>query len=105
MIEKDALSFVSDQVKKNRIVLYMKGSPEFPRCGFSKEVADVLEHLGARYLAVDVLLDNSVREAIKVYGSWPTIPQLYVDGELIGGRDIVLEMFRDGSLSKIISIS
>lgn len=98
-------ALIRSQVTNNRIVLYMKGSPEFPRCGFSKSVVDVLEHLGVRYLAVDVLEDDVVREGIKIYGKWPTIPQMYVDGELIGGCDIILEKYRDGTLMKLIGVS
>ena len=96
---------IREQVTKNRIVLYMKGSPEFPRCGFSKDVVDVLDHMDVKYLSVDVLEDTSIREGIKAYGRWPTIPQLYVDGELIGGCDIVLEKYRDGTLLKLIGVS
>lgn len=95
---------IHEQVTKNRIVLYMKGSPEYPRCGFSKDVADVLNHTGVKYISVDVLEDSKIREGIKIFGRWPTIPQLYVDGDLVGGCDIILEKYRDGTLLKLIGV-
>lgn len=96
---------IREQVTKNRIVLYMKGTPEFPQCGFSKDVVDVLNHLAVKYISVNVLENTAVREGVKIYGRWPTIPQLYVDGELIGGCDIVLEQYRNGALLKLIGVS
>lgn len=92
-------------IKTRRVVLFMKGSPEFPKCGYSQSVADILNHLGVHYLAVDVLEDPDVREGIKEFSQWPTIPQLYVDGKFIGGCDIVVEMYRDASLAKLLDIS
>lgn len=103
--ENALLNRIEAQIKGTRVVLYMKGSPEYPRCGFSKSVVDILEHLGVHYLAIDVLEHPDIREGIKRYGNWPTIPQLYVDGELIGGCDIVLEKYQDGSLLKLISVA
>ena len=100
----NVLETIDQLIKNNRVVVYMKGEPAFPRCGFSKDVVDVLNHLGAKYIAVDVLADPIIREGIKKYGNWPTIPQLYVDGELIGGCDIVMSMYRDGSLLKLIQV-
>ena len=96
---------IDSHVKQNRIVVYMKGSPELPRCGFSKDVIGVLDHLGVKYLSFDVLDNPELREAIKEYGKWPTIPQVYIDGVLVGGCDILLEMYRDGSLQKLIGVA
>ncbi len=90
-------------VKENRIVLFMKGTPEFPQCGFSQQVAAILGQLGCNYVSVNVLLDDAVRQGIKEYADWPTIPQLYVDGEFIGGCDIVREMYDSGELQSLIA--
>jgi len=89
-------------VEGNDIVLFMKGSPDFPQCGFSGKAAQVLQGLGAKFASVDVLADNSVREGIKQYSNWPTIPQLYVGGEFIGGSDIMMEMYESGDLKEKI---
>lgn len=105
MNDADIFARIENLIKHHRVVLYMKGTPEFPRCGFSKDVADVLNHLGVHFVSVDVLEDPLVREGIKKYAQWPTIPQLYVDGELVGGCDIIMSMYRDGSLLKLISVS
>ncbi|RMH52894.1 MAG: Grx4 family monothiol glutaredoxin [Zetaproteobacteria bacterium] len=90
-------------VKENRIVLFMKGTPEFPQCGYSQQVAAILDHLGCDYVAVNVLLDDAVRQGVKEYADWPTIPQLYVDGNFIGGCDIVREMFDSGALQRLLA--
>jgi len=105
MNDSEIFARIENLIKHHRVVLYMKGTPEFPRCGFSKDVADVLNHLGVHFVSVDVLEDSLVREGIKKYAQWPTIPQLYVDGELVGGCDIIMSMYRDGSLLKLISVS
>ena len=84
------------------IVLFMKGTPEFPQCGFSQRVAAILDSYGVPYAAVNVLLDNDIREGVKVYANWPTIPQLYVKGEFIGGCDIVSEMHESGELAELL---
>jgi monothiol glutaredoxin len=95
---------IRDQVKSNRVVLYMKGTPQFPQCGFSAAVVDVLKRCGVRdYVAVNVLADPDVREGIKAYANWPTIPQLYVDGEFVGGCDIVREMYQAGELQQLFA--
>jgi monothiol glutaredoxin len=93
-----------DQVTKNRVVLYMKGTPQFPQCGFSATVAEILKRCGVDdYFSVNVLADAEIRQGIKDFANWPTIPQLYVDGEFIGGCDIVREMYASGELQKVLS--
>ncbi len=94
---------IDQLVKSHRIVLFMKGTPEFPQCGFSQQVAAILNHLGCEYAAVNVLLDDEVRQGIKEYANWPTIPQLYIDGEFIGGCDIVREMYDNGELQPLVA--
>ena len=86
----------------NRIVLFMKGTPQFPQCGFSARAVAILQECGAKFSSVDVLQDSEIREGIKAYGNWPTIPQLYVDKKLVGGSDIMLEMFEAGELQPIV---
>ena len=89
-------------VKSNPIVLFMKGSPLFPQCGFSSRAISILEHLGVGYETVDVLQDAEIRQGIKAYSDWPTIPQLYVKGEFVGGSDIMMEMFEAGELQQLL---
>ena len=89
-------------VQANEIVLFMKGTPLFPQCGFSSRAIAILEHLGAPYETVDVLADQEIRQGIKQYSDWPTIPQLYVKGEFVGGSDIMMEMFESGELKTLI---
>lgn len=93
---------IAKQLKDNKVVLYMKGTPAFPQCGFSGRAVYILKELGVEYMAVNVLEDDDIRQGIKVYGNWPTIPQLYVNGELIGGSDILQEMHDSGELAKIL---
>ncbi len=91
------------QVTQNPVVLYMKGTPQFPQCGFSSVAVQVLKACGVNdFVAVDVLADPEIREGIKVYASWPTIPQLYVKGEFVGGADIMREMYQSGELQKVL---
>jgi monothiol glutaredoxin len=90
--------FIDKTIKDHDAVLFMKGTPEQPQCGFSSLVVQVLDHLGVEYVGVNVLQDQDLREGIKVYSDWPTIPQLYLKGEFIGGADIVREMFQSGEL-------
>ncbi len=99
----EVTSFIDTTIKGHDIVLFMKGTPEQPRCGFSSLVVQVLDHLGAEYVGVDVLQDDGLRDGIKVYSDWPTIPQLYIKGEFVGGADIVREMFQSGELKTALS--
>jgi monothiol glutaredoxin len=89
-------------VKSNDIVLFMKGSPLFPQCGFSSRAVAILQHLGAEFESVDVLQDQAIRQGIKAYSDWPTIPQLYVRGEFVGGSDIMMEMYESGELAELV---
>ena len=91
---------IKNTVSTNPVVLYMKGTPQFPMCGFSGQVVQILDYLGVPYKGVNVLDDQEVREGIKTYSNWPTIPQLYVKGEFVGGCDIVREMFQSGELQQ-----
>lgn len=94
---------IRDQVTSNDVVLYMKGSPQFPQCGFSSAAVQILKACGVKeVLAVNVLADNDIRQGIKDYSSWPTIPQLYIKGEFIGGSDIMREMYDSGELQQIL---
>jgi monothiol glutaredoxin len=96
----DINAFIDDKVKNNDVFLFMKGSPDFPQCGFSGQVVQILNYLGVDYQSANVLESQELREGIKTYSNWPTIPQLYVKGEFIGGADIVREMFQQGELQK-----
>ncbi|WP_338502879.1 Grx4 family monothiol glutaredoxin [Sphingomonas kaistensis] len=90
-------------VKSNDVVLFMKGTALFPQCGFSSRAIAILEHLGTQYETVDVLQDQEIRQGIKDYSDWPTIPQLYVKGEFVGGSDIMMEMFESGELKNLVA--
>ncbi|MBI1236252.1 MAG: Grx4 family monothiol glutaredoxin [Alphaproteobacteria bacterium] len=94
----DVQAEINEMVEQNDVLLFMKGTPIFPQCGFSSVVAGVLNHLGVEFASVNVLEDPDIRDGIKVYSDWPTIPQLYVKGEFVGGCDIVKEMFEEGEL-------
>jgi monothiol glutaredoxin len=99
----DVQETLRDQVTKNRVVLYMKGTPQFPQCGSSATVAEILKRCGVdEYFSVNVLAEPEIRQGIKEFANWPTIPQLYVDGEFIGGCDIVREMYASGELQKVL---
>ena len=98
----DANSRIGEIVKTNDVVLFMKGTALFPQCGFSSRAIAILDHLGAKYETVDVLQDPEIRQGIKSYSDWPTIPQLYVKGEFVGGSDIMMEMFESGELQQLI---
>ena len=98
----DARSRIDSTVKGNDVVLFMKGTPLFPQCGFSSRAVAILEHLGVEYASVDVLQDQGIRQGIKEYSDWPTIPQLYVKGEFVGGSDIMMEMYESGELSQLL---
>ena len=95
---------IDELVKNNRVVLFMKGSPQFPMCGFSGRAIQVLKACGVQDLkTVDVLQDESVRQGIKEYANWPTIPQLYVNGQFVGGSDIMMEMYQSGELQQLFA--
>ncbi|HJQ60897.1 MAG TPA: Grx4 family monothiol glutaredoxin [Vineibacter sp.] len=98
----DVATRIRDEVTNNDVVLFMKGTPVFPQCGFSAAVVEVLDHMGVRFKGVNVLLDPEVRDGIKAYSDWPTIPQLYVKGEFIGGCDIIREMYSTGELHQVL---
>jgi monothiol glutaredoxin len=94
---------IDELVKNNDVVLFMKGTPLFPQCGFSSKAIAILDHLGVAYESVDVLQDMEIRAGIKDYSDWPTIPQLYVKGEFLGGSDIMMEMYEAGELQEMIA--
>ncbi len=94
--------FIDNEVKANDVVLFMKGTPQFPMCGFSGQVVQILDHLGVSYKGLNVLENDELRNGIKAYSNWPTIPQLYVKGEFVGGCDIVREMFQAGELHELL---
>ncbi len=94
----DINAFIDDKVKNNDVFLFMKGSPDFPQCGFSGQVVQILNYLGVAYDSANVLESAELRDGIKAYTNWPTIPQLYIKGEFVGGADIVREMFQAGEL-------
>ena len=98
-----AHAFIAKTVADNAVVLFMKGVPEQPKCGFSATVVQVLDHLGVDFVGVDVLQDAGLRDGIKTFSDWPTIPQLYVKGEFVGGSDIVREMFQSGELKTLLA--
>jgi monothiol glutaredoxin len=93
--------FINQQLKSTDVVLFMKGTPQFPQCGFSGQVVQILDYLGVPYKGVNVLDSDELRQGIKAYSNWPTIPQLYVKGEFVGGCDIIREMFQTGELQGI----
>ncbi len=99
----DAQAVIKDQVTSNPVVLYMKGSPQFPQCGFSNLATQILKACNVEYVAVDVLADQNIREGIKVYANWPTIPQLYINGEFVGGSDIMRAMYESGELQTMLA--
>jgi monothiol glutaredoxin len=93
---------INELVKGNDVVLFMKGTPLFPQCGFSSRAIAILDHLNVEYASVDVLQDMEIRQGIKEYSDWPTIPQLYVKGEFLGGSDIMMEMYEAGELQELV---
>ncbi len=95
--------FIGNEVKSNDVVLFMKGTPGFPQCGFSGQLVQILDYLGVDYKGVNVLTSDELRQGIKDYSKWPTIPQLYVKGEFVGGCDIIREMFQAGELQDFIT--
>jgi monothiol glutaredoxin len=99
----DTNARIGEIVGSNDVVLFMKGTPLFPQCGFSSRAIAILDHIGVPYETVDVLQDQEIRQGIKSYSDWPTIPQLYVKGEFVGGSDIMMEMFEAGELQQLIA--
>ena len=102
-IVTDVIQRIQEQLKSNPVVLYMKGTPDFPQCGFSASVVRTLEACGAEFAYVNIFEDPELREALKRYSNWPTYPQLYVNGELLGGSDIINDMFRKGELQQVLT--
>lgn len=102
MSEQEILEQIQQETSQNRVFLYMKGTPEMPRCGFSNQVVQILNHLGVEYGARDILVDPRIRVVLSEWSDWPTIPQLFVDGKLVGGCDIVTEMYQDGELQELL---
>ena len=98
----DTLETIKKQISENLIILYMKGSPEFPQCGFSAHAVRILEAIGKKFAHVNVLENPDIRQSLPKYAHWPTFPQLYVNGELVGGSDIMIEMYENGELQKVI---
>ena len=94
--------FIANEVKSNDVVLFMKGTPQFPMCGFSGQVVQILDYIGVPYKGINVLESDDLRQGIKAYAQWPTIPQLYVKGEFVGGCDIIREMFQAGELQSLL---
>jgi monothiol glutaredoxin len=100
---QDVQDWIGKQIAGNEVVLFMKGTKAMPQCGFSMQVAQILNHLGVAFKDINVLDDMAVRDGIKAYSNWPTIPQLYVKGEFVGGCDIVREMFQAGELQELLT--
>jgi len=99
----DTQALIKQQVTSNPVVLYMKGTPKFPQCGFSNLATQILKACNVDYLAIDVLADQNIREGIKAYANWPTIPQLYINGEFVGGSDIMRAMYESGELQTLLN--
>jgi monothiol glutaredoxin len=102
-VTDDVQARIQDLVDANPVLLFMKGSPLFPQCGFSSRAIAILTHLGVEFESVDVLQDQGVRQGIKAFSDWPTIPQLYVKGEFVGGSDIMMEMYESGELAQLLA--
>ena len=105
MSDNPVFDRIRDDITSNDVVLYMKGTPVFPQCGFSAAVVQVLSHMGVKFKGIDVLADPGLRQGIKDFASWPTIPQLYVKGEFVGGSDIMMEMYEAGELHQLLADS
>jgi monothiol glutaredoxin len=102
MTDNQVLDRIGEEIAANDVVLFMKGTPQFPQCGFSAAVTNVLSQLGVPFKGVDVLADDAIRQGIKTFSNWPTIPQVYVKGEFVGGCDIVREMYQSGDLQQLL---
>ena len=103
MSEPQVFERIRDEIGKNDVLLFMKGTPVFPQCGFSAAVVEVLSELGVKFHGINILIDPELRDGIKQFSQWPTIPQLYVKGEFVGGSDIVREMFSSGELKPLLA--
>jgi len=97
-----AIERIKDQIENNSVVLYMKGTPDFPQCGFSGQTVQILNACHAKFMYVNIFEDPELREALKEYSNWPTYPQLYIDGELVGGCDIVIDLYKKGELATLL---
>jgi monothiol glutaredoxin len=104
MTNDEIRSFIDNSIKENRVMLFMKGTPQQPACGFSMRTSGALNALGVKYAALDILPDPRIRQELSELSGWPTIPQLFVDGELVGGSDIVMEMFESGELAQLLGV-
>ncbi len=102
MTDNQVLDRIGEEIAANDVVLFMKGTPQFPQCGFSAAVINVLSQLGVPFKGVDVLADDAIRQGIKTFSNWPTVPQVYVKGEFVGGCDIVREMYQSGELQRFL---
>jgi monothiol glutaredoxin len=102
MSESDITARIQSDITANPVMLYMKGTPQFPQCGFSSRVVQILNHMGLKFASANVLEDPALRDGIKAFSNWPTVPQLYVGGEFVGGCDIVTEMFQSGELQELV---
>ncbi|CBS85923.1 Grx4 family monothiol glutaredoxin [Azospirillum lipoferum] len=103
MVDQNVVERIKQDIEGNDVVLYMKGTPVFPQCGFSAAVVQVLSHVGVKFKGVNILEDPGLRQGLKEYSNWPTFPQLYVKGELVGGCDIVREMYESGELQTLLA--
>jgi monothiol glutaredoxin len=101
-MDVDINSRIEEQLKSHEILLYMKGTPDFPQCGFSGQTVAALKAVGKPFAFVNIFEDEEIRQGLKAYSNWPTFPQLYVKGELVGGSDIVVEMYHSGELKKLL---
>ena len=104
MTNEEIRSFIENAIQENKVMLFMKGTPQQPACGFSMRASGALNALGVKYAALDILPDPRIREELSGVSGWPTIPQLFVDGELVGGSDIVMEMFESGELAEALGV-
>ena len=102
-MSQDVQTKIDELVKGNQVVLFMKGTPDFPQCGFSMRTVQILRALDAKFVSVNVLADPQVRQGIKTYSDWPTIPQLYVNGQFVGGSDIAMQMYESGDLAEMMA--
>ena len=98
----DVITRIETQLAENPVILYMKGSPAFPQCGFSGRAVQILQHCGAQFAHINIFEDPELRESLKTYSNWPTFPQLYIKGELVGGCDIMMDLFQSGELQKML---